>query len=194
MNEIQFNYGVSARTNVKATIWDSQGRRWNGTAMVSAASLAASAWATGLVPLVEVLTADGTATGIYFGDLPETLDASQEYTILFCDSAAPAPTTACLGRQVWTSLDQPSGSKSGGSPPPADAGRPASVPEQLLLIKAQALTRIAELTARPKPSYNIDGQSVSWTQHLAQLQETVRWCDEQLAAAKPVEIASAGYT
>ena len=40
---------------------------------------------------------------------------------------------------------------------------------------------IAEMTANPKPSYNIDGQSVQWTDYLKQLRATVEWCDQQIA-------------
>jgi hypothetical protein len=65
--------------------------------------------------------------------------------------------------------------------------------EQLATIKSQTLALIAEMTAQPKPSYRIDGQMISWTEYLAQLQETVRWCDQQMAAATgPCEVRSRG--
>lgn len=64
---------------------------------------------------------------------------------------------------------------------------------QLALIKQQALARIAELTAEPKPSYTLDGQSVSWESYLAQLEATVAWCDARLAA-EPFEQRSRGVT
>jgi|GEM_PF-544524 len=54
--------------------------------------------------------------------------------------------------------------------------------EMLTTIRTQALTRISELTENPKPSYQIDGQTVQWNDYLKQLRETVVWCDEQLAA------------
>jgi hypothetical protein len=66
--------------------------------------------------------------------------------------------------------------------------------EQIALIKTQTLALIAEITAGPKPSYAIDGQNVSWSEYLKQLQDTVAWCDRQLAAAAPVEVRSQGYT
>lgn len=59
--------------------------------------------------------------------------------------------------------------------------------EQLLLIRSQALARIAEITAEPKPSYSIDGQQVSWSHYLAQLQQTVQWCNQQLSGEDPFE-------
>jgi hypothetical protein len=48
-------------------------------------------------------------------------------------------------------------------------------------IKTQTLSMIAELTASPKPSYNVDGQSMQWTDYLKQLRATVEWCDQQIA-------------
>ena len=48
-------------------------------------------------------------------------------------------------------------------------------------IKTHTLAMIAEMTANPKPSYNIDGQSVLWTDYLKQLRATVDWCDQQMA-------------
>lgn len=65
---------------------------------------------------------------------------------------------------------------------------------QIATIKTQTLALIAQITATPKPSYSIDGQSVSWGEYLRQLQETVAWCDQQLAAAEPFEIHSQAYT
>lgn len=57
-------------------------------------------------------------------------------------------------------------------------------------IRSQTLALIAEMTENPKPSYTIDGQTVSWTDYLAQLQKTVEWCDRLLVAENPVEIRS----
>ena len=65
---------------------------------------------------------------------------------------------------------------------------------QLTTIKTQALARIAEITASPKPSYSIDGQSVSWSDYLSQLRETVAWCDERLAGDDPFEQATQAFT
>lgn len=61
-------------------------------------------------------------------------------------------------------------------------------------IKSQTLAIIKDLTAAPKPSYTVDGQSVSWESYLATLRETVRWCDEQLAAEEPWEVETQGYS
>ena len=66
--------------------------------------------------------------------------------------------------------------------------------EQIATIKTQTLARIVEITAAPKPSYSIDGQSVSWGDYLAQLQRTLDWCNVQLVAEEPFEIHSLGFT
>lgn len=60
--------------------------------------------------------------------------------------------------------------------------------EQLALIKSQTMALIASITANPKPSYDVDGQSVAWTEYLRRLQETVAWCDERLAAEQSFEV------
>ena len=64
----------------------------------------------------------------------------------------------------------------------------ASDMEQLASIKRQTLALIAAITANPKPTYEVDGQRVAWTEYLRRLQETAAWCDERLAAEGPFEI------
>lgn len=66
--------------------------------------------------------------------------------------------------------------------------------QQLETIKSQSLQILADITANPKPSYNIDGQSISWNDYLAQLQRTIDWCDGQIAAAAPTELHTEGGT
>jgi hypothetical protein len=66
--------------------------------------------------------------------------------------------------------------------------------QQLKSIRAQTLARLAEITAEPKPSYQIDGQKVSWGEYLRQLQATVDWCNAKLAAEQPIEVRSRGFT
>jgi hypothetical protein len=58
-------------------------------------------------------------------------------------------------------------------------------------IRSQILAVIEEITVHPKPTYSIDGQSVKWNEYLAQLQKSVDWCNERIAAeSEPVEIIS----
>ena len=52
-------------------------------------------------------------------------------------------------------------------------------------IKNQTLAMIAEITVNPKPTYNIDGQSVQWTDYLKQLRAIVEWCDQKIARSEP---------
>jgi hypothetical protein len=66
--------------------------------------------------------------------------------------------------------------------------------EQIAAIKSQTLARIAEITAQPKPTYEIDGQSVAWGDYLMQLQQTVDWCNANLASESPAEVRSQAYT
>ena len=66
--------------------------------------------------------------------------------------------------------------------------------EQIATIKSQTLARIAEITAQPKPTYQIDGQLVAWGDYLTQLQRTVDWCNANLAGELPVEVHSQACT
>ena len=66
--------------------------------------------------------------------------------------------------------------------------------EQIATIKTQTLARIAEVTAQPKPSYDVDGQKIAWNEYLARPQATVDWCNEKLAGEEPFEFQSRGYT
>lgn len=66
--------------------------------------------------------------------------------------------------------------------------------EHVKLIRGQALATIGAITVEPKPSYDIDGQAVSWGEYLKQLRETVDWCDRQLATQEPFELRTQGYT
>lgn len=51
----------------------------------------------------------------------------------------------------------------------------------------------AELAAgNVKPSYSIDGQSVSWNEYRSNLMEMIEKLDAKLASADPVETVSYG--
>ncbi len=62
--------------------------------------------------------------------------------------------------------------------------------EQIELIRNLTLAQLVELRASPKPTYSIDGQTVSWTAYVASLQETVDWCDTKLVGLAPFEVQS----
>ena len=63
------------------------------------------------------------------------------------------------------------------------------------LAEAEKLwNRLVELRADPKPTYSIDGQTVSWTAYLRSLEETVEWCNAQLRGLEPAEVESRACT
>lgn len=66
--------------------------------------------------------------------------------------------------------------------------------QQLETIRTQTLAQLVELRANPKPTYSIDGQTVSWTAYLASLERTVEWCNEQLRGLDPAEVQSQGVS
>jgi hypothetical protein len=66
--------------------------------------------------------------------------------------------------------------------------------EMIATIRQQTLALIAQITTNPRPTYDIDGQKISWGQYLGQLQAVVQWCDQQAAAAAPVEVRTQGIT
>jgi hypothetical protein len=66
--------------------------------------------------------------------------------------------------------------------------------QQIAAIKSQTLAVLAELTANPKPTYYIDGQTVAWNEYLVRLRATIDWCDLKLAGEEPFEIHSQGIT
>ncbi|NMC21793.1 MAG: hypothetical protein GYA33_15390 [Thermogutta sp.] len=72
----------------------------------------------------------------------------------------------------------------------------ADIPDvpSLRVIRSQCLALIAELTLQPKPSYQLEGQSVSWSEYLARLKDVVEWCDVKLAEAEPFEMRSRAVT
>lgn len=66
--------------------------------------------------------------------------------------------------------------------------------QQIETIRTQTLSLIQQITESPKPTYSINGQSVSWGQYLKQLQDTVTWCDSQMDSYSPGEVIMKGYT
>ena len=66
--------------------------------------------------------------------------------------------------------------------------------EQIESIRSLTLAQLVELRANPKPTYSIDGQTISWTAYIQSLQETVDWCDAKLVGLEPFEVQSRGTT
>lgn len=44
--------------------------------------------------------------------------------------------------------------------------------DDLVAARANIAARLKEITATPKPSYSVDGQSFSWAEYLAELQRS----------------------
>jgi hypothetical protein len=66
--------------------------------------------------------------------------------------------------------------------------------QQIELIRNLTLAQLTELRATPKPTYSIDGQTVSWTAYIRSLQDTVDWCDAKLIGIEPFEVQSQATT
>lgn len=66
---------------------------------------------------------------------------------------------------------------------------------QLTTIKANILAQIEDITQNPKPNYSIDGQSVSWQNHLDSLWAKLKEINDMIAAEEgPIEEVSLGCT
>ena len=66
--------------------------------------------------------------------------------------------------------------------------------DALRTIRAQTLQLLTDVTAQPKPTYSVDGQSVAWEAYLSQLRATLDWCDAKLAAGELFEISTPART
>lgn len=60
--------------------------------------------------------------------------------------------------------------------------------ESLTTARDNFATKLAEISADPKPSYSIDGQSVSYTDYYRFLSEQVKSLNEQIAAGQSFDI------
>lgn len=58
--------------------------------------------------------------------------------------------------------------------------------ENMATVISNLLAYLATESANPKPSYSIDGQSVSWDQHRASIMQQIR--EMQDMAAGPFEV------
>lgn len=66
--------------------------------------------------------------------------------------------------------------------------------EQIQSIRTLSLAQLVDLRANPKPTYTIDGQTVSWTTYITSLQAAVDWCDAKLIGLAPFEVRSQAIT
>ena len=66
--------------------------------------------------------------------------------------------------------------------------------DSLITARDNFATQLAEISAAPKPSYTVDGQQVSWTDHYRFLSEQIDKLNQQISAASPFEIQTQLYT
>lgn len=66
--------------------------------------------------------------------------------------------------------------------------------DSLNAIKDNLLARIQEVTAKPKPNYSIDGQTVNWQSYLDSLWAQLEKVNQQINSAEPFEEISRGIT
>lgn len=65
--------------------------------------------------------------------------------------------------------------------------------DDLTTSRDNLAARLAEITASPKPTYNVNGQMFSWTEYQRFLLDGIRALDELVAAnTAPFEILSRG--
>lgn len=71
----------------------------------------------------------------------------------------------------------------------------ASYQANLITAKEQVAARLVELTASPKPSYSVDGQSVSWESYFATLTNQLQALEQAIQRADgPFEVRTQGVT
>lgn len=66
--------------------------------------------------------------------------------------------------------------------------------ENLATARDNFAAKLAEISASPKPSYSIDGQSVSWTEYYKFLSDQVDKVNEQINSGEPFEEVGQGIT
>jgi hypothetical protein len=66
--------------------------------------------------------------------------------------------------------------------------------EQLATIKSQILANLVAITEDPKPTYNVDGQMVDWTEYMRMLHEQLKIVNAQINAEAPTEYHSRGFS
>jgi hypothetical protein len=66
--------------------------------------------------------------------------------------------------------------------------------DNLTAARDQVAANLAEITVQPKPTYSIDGQSVSWQSLYDSYVTQLEKLNAALAAAEPFEIQSQGGT
>ena len=69
----------------------------------------------------------------------------------------------------------------------------ATAAENLQTAYDNFAAKLAEISESPKPSYSIDGQSVSWVEYYKFLMEQMKSIREELSSNDPVEEVSEAF-
>lgn len=69
----------------------------------------------------------------------------------------------------------------------------ATAAENLRTAYENFAAKLAEISEAPKPSYSIDGQSVSWVEYYRFLTEQMKAIRDELSANDPVEEISEAF-
>lgn len=66
---------------------------------------------------------------------------------------------------------------------------------KLLSTRDELIQRRLDVVSKPKPSYNIDGQEVKWSEYLKQLDASIKAiADELIKFDGPYEEVTVGYS
>jgi hypothetical protein len=116
------------------------------------------------------VTITNKATGIYDAQftIPGTYVAGDEVALRIAATIGGVAT----GKVVWQE------SLASGATTPAAA---ADYTTNLETIRDQASARLVEITAEQAPSYNVNGQQMSWNEYAKMLRETIAWANEAIA-------------
>ena len=66
--------------------------------------------------------------------------------------------------------------------------------ENLQTAYEQVCANLVTITASPKPTYNIDGQLVEWTEYMKMLTDQLEALTAAINAQNPYEVHHQGYT
>ncbi len=66
--------------------------------------------------------------------------------------------------------------------------------DDLIALRQQMVAQLQTILQQPKPSYNVDGQQVSWTEYQKMLLSEIHKIEDQLALDEPFESLTQGYT
>ncbi len=66
--------------------------------------------------------------------------------------------------------------------------------ENLVAIRSNILQRLADITAQPKPSYDIDGQDVKWNEYQKMLFDQLTATDSAIASGGPFVVETQAIT